>query len=417
MPKHLTAEQAPVQTSSWYIIGGLALIVAEVLLIFEIIRLRAKPRKTENALIHQSQELLSKAFQQNPLSVTVLSVKDGRYIDVNETFERFTGWSREDVVGRTAFDIGLPPDPEASVDNGKLLLSGDAVRNLEVQTRTKNGEIRTSLASTESIELNGEPCVIVVTADITQLKRAEAVGSAIDIKERTETLSMVNRKLIEAHEEERVWLARELHDDISQRLCLLQVRFGNLKGTETSPVELRHGIEHAMQEVSNLAADVQGLSHRLHSSNLKSLGLAKAAGAYCEEVADQHKVQIDFRAENMPGDLSPEISLSIFRVLQEALRNAIKHSSSERFEVSLNHSSNEIHLTVHDSGRGFDAAEAMKGPGLGLTSMKERVTLVGGALSIESQPQKGTTVYVRVPLRPVTKSAHAPGSNRAGSAE
>ena len=124
MPKHLTAEQAPVQTSSWYIIGGLALIVAEVLLIFEIIRLRAKPRKTENALIHQSQELLSKAFQQNPLSVTVLSVKDGRYIDVNETFERFTGWSREDVVGRTAFDIGLPPDPEASVDNGKLLLSG-----------------------------------------------------------------------------------------------------------------------------------------------------------------------------------------------------------------------------------------------------------------------------------------------------
>jgi PAS domain S-box-containing protein len=416
MPKHLTAEQALVQASSWYIIGGLALIVADVLLIFEIVRLRAKHRETENTLV-KSQELFSKAFQQSPLSVTVLRVKDGRYIEVNETFERTTGWSREDVIGRTAFDIGLPPDPEAGVDTGKLLLSVYAVRNLEVQTRTKNGEIRTSLASTESIDLNGEQCVIVVTTDITLLKRADAVGSAIEIKERTESLSMVNRKLIEAHEEERAWLARELHDDISQRLFLLQIRLRNLKGPETSLVELRNGVDRAMQEVSNLAADVQGLSHRLHPSKREFLGLATAAADYCGEVADQHKVQIDFRAENMPGDLSPEISLSIFRVLQEALRNAVKHSSSQRFEVSLNHSSNEIHLTVDDPGRGFDAAEAMKGRGLGLTSMKERVALVGGELSIESKPQNGTTVYVRVPLRPSMKSAHSAGSNRAGSPE
>jgi signal transduction histidine kinase len=220
---------------------------------------------------------------------------------------------------------------------------------------------------------------------------------------------MVSRKLIEAHEEERARIARELHDDVSQRLCLLQVRLGNLKSSETSPVELRHGIEHAMQEVSNLATDVQGLSHRLHSSNLKFLGLAKAAAAYCNEVADQHKVQIDFHEENMPSDLSPEISLSIFRVLQEALRNAIKHSGSQRFEVLLNHTSNEIRLTVHDPGKGFDAAEAIKGRGLGLTSMKERVALVGGELSIESQPQNGTTVYVRVPVPPTVKSAHLTG--------
>jgi PAS domain S-box-containing protein len=238
------------------------------------------------------------------------------------------------------------------------------------------------------------------------------IGSAIDITERKlaeQTLSMVRRKLIEAHEEERAWLARELHDDISQRLCLLQVRLGNLKGAERSLVELRHGIEYTVEEVSSLATDVQGLSHRLHSSKLQFLGLATAASDYCREVADQHKVQVDFRAENMPRDLPPELSVSIFRVLQEALQNAIKHSGSQRFEVLLDYDSNEIHMTVHDSGRGFDADQAMKGRGLGLISMRERVALVAGELSIESQPQNGTTVYVRIPLRPTTKSANPKG--------
>ena len=227
------------------------------------------------------------------------------------------------------------------------------------------------------------------------------IGSAIDITERKLAegdLSMVSRKLIEAHEEERAWLARELHDDISQRLCLFLVRLGNLKGADTSLLELRDGMENAMQEVSSLVTDLQRLSHRLHSSKLEFVGLATAAAHYCGELADQHKAQIDFFAKNMPHDLSREISLSIFRVLQEALQNAIKHSGSRRFEVLLNHNSNEIHLTVHDSGRGFDAAQAMKGRGLGLTSMKERIALVDGELSIESRPQRGTTVYVRVPL-------------------
>jgi len=219
----------------------------------------------------------------------------------------------------------------------------------------------------------------------------------------------LGRKLIEAHEEERAWLARELHDDISQRLCMLRVRLGNLNGTETSLLELRQGLEYAAQEVANLATDLQGLSHRLHPSKLEFVGLATSAADYCGAVADQHKVQIDFRAENMPSDLSPEISLSIFRVLQEALQNAIKHSGSQHFEVLFNHNSTEIHLAVQDRGRGFDVAQAMKGRGLGLTSMKERVALVGGELSIESRPQNGTTVYVRVPLRPTMKAGHSAG--------
>jgi signal transduction histidine kinase len=107
--------------------------------------------------------------------------------------------------------------------------------------------------------------------------------------------------------------------------------------------------------------------------------------------------------------LSQEVSLCVFRVLQEALQNAIKHSGSQRFQVSLGHISNEILLTVHDSGIGFDPAEAMKGRGLGLTSMKERLKLVDGELSIESRPRTGTTIHVRVPLISRTRFAQSAG--------
>ena len=219
-------------------------------------------------------------------------------------------------------------------------------------------------------------------------------------------LSAVSRKLLDAHESERTWLARELHDDISQRLSLIHLSLGNLKEGDTSLAGIRDGIGSAMQQVATLRTDIHRLSHRLHSSTLELLGLVAAAGSYCGEVGEQHKVHIEFRAGNIPRELPPEISLSIFRVLQEALQNAIKHSGSPRFDVLLDHDSNEIRLTVRDSGRGFDAARATKGRGLGLASMKERVALVDGELSIESHPQKGTTVYVRVPIRPTMKSAY-----------
>jgi signal transduction histidine kinase len=221
--------------------------------------------------------------------------------------------------------------------------------------------------------------------------------------------STVSRTLLDAHENERRWLARELHDDISQRLWLVHLSLGTLRDRETSLEEYRRGMDKAMEQVANLSTDIQRLSHRLHSSNLELLGLAAAAASYCGEISDQYNVHIELHAENIPRDLPPEIALSIFRVLQEALHNAIKHSGSPRYEVVLNHDSDATQLTVRDSGRGFDAAEATKGRGLGLTSMKERVTLVRGELSIESQPGKGTTVLVRVPLRPVMKSAEWTG--------
>jgi PAS domain S-box-containing protein len=238
------------------------------------------------------------------------------------------------------------------------------------------------------------------------------IGSGIDVTERRlaeEALSTVSQKLIEAHEEERARLARELHDDINQRLALLRVHLERLMhNPPTSAAQLRGKILEASQQTADLVKDIQALTHRLHPSKVELLGLAAAARSLCEEFSDQQDVKIDFHAENVPEALPQEISLCLFRVLQEALQNAIKHSGSRHATVSLRGGVNDIDLTVQDSGVGFDAREAGRGRGLGLTSMKERLKLVDGQLSIHSELRRGTTIHARVPFSPVPTNNSVP---------
>ena len=131
-------------------------------------------KQTEEAL-RESEEKFSKAFQHSPMTLSITRAKDSRYIDVNPTFESLSGWRREEVIGRTAFDLGIWVDPRERVAFVKRLAAGQAVQNVEFHARTKSGEVYTCLGSAELIELNGEPCVLAVSANITDLKRAEAI--------------------------------------------------------------------------------------------------------------------------------------------------------------------------------------------------------------------------------------------------
>jgi PAS domain S-box-containing protein len=237
------------------------------------------------------------------------------------------------------------------------------------------------------------------------------IGSCIDITDRKlaqEALSDMSRKLIEAHEQERTWIARELHDDINQQIALASVNLERLK--QDFPVlgpAVIQRFDEILDQVSGLGSDIQALSHRLHSSKLEYLGIAAAASSFCRELSDQHGVQIDFHSEGIPMDLYQGIALCLFRILQESLQNVIKHSGAQRIEVWLRGASNEIELSVRDAGIGFSPEEAMRGRGLGLTSMRERLKLVHGKLSIDSQTGLGTIVRATVPLNLGSKAAQA----------
>jgi PAS domain S-box-containing protein len=227
------------------------------------------------------------------------------------------------------------------------------------------------------------------------------IGSCIDVTDRKvaeESMASMGRRLIEAHEEERTWIARELHDDINQRIALLAIKMDQWNHLPGSSADTHNHIQNISQNLSEIGKDVQALSHRLHSSKLEYLGLVAAAKSFCKELSEQHQVQIDFNHSDIPRNLPKEIALCLFRVLQEALQNGVKYSEVRHFKVEFHSTPSDIELSVSDTGVGFDWQDAINQRGLGLISMRERVQLVNGDFSIRSERGQGTTISARVPL-------------------
>ena len=207
-----------------------------------------------------------------------------------------------------------------------------------------------------------------------------------------EALRGISAKLIDAQEQERSRIGRELHDDINQRLAMLAVELERL---QVDPSDVQNGLRELRNQTAEISYDVQALSHELHSSKLEYLGVVAGMKSWCNEFAQRQNIEVDFKSE-VSCPLPLDIGLTLFRVLQEALHNAVKHSGVRRFEVKLWEALGEVYLTINDSGRGFDCEQAMRGTGLGLTSMRERVRLVNGTITIDSKI--GTRIYDRVPL-------------------
>ena len=228
------------------------------------------------------------------------------------------------------------------------------------------------------------------------------IGSAIDVTDQKlarQALQRVSGQLIEAQEKERRRIARELHDDICQKLALLSVELQQARGgLNGSSPETKEQLEEMYKHCSGIALDVQNLSHQLHSSKLDYLGLTAAVRGFCRELAKKHKLNIDFKDNNVPSHLPTDTSLCLFRVAQEALHNAVKYSGTKQFEVQLNGTGDQVQLVVSDAGAGFDVEMAKKDRGLGLVSMQERVSLVHGQFHIESKPREGTIIVASVPL-------------------
>jgi len=216
-----------------------------------------------------------------------------------------------------------------------------------------------------------------------------------------EALTRVRRQLVEVEELGRRRVAGDLYDDVCQRLTLVALQLQ--EPDHCNSVAFRDELR---SEVSKIATDTQALAHELHFAKLEYLGLATSIRAFCREFCEQREVKIDFSNDNLP-DLPLQISTCLFRVLQEALHNSTDHSGVRHFEVELRVVPDAIHLTVHDSGHGFDPKEKLQSGGLGLVSMQERLKLVNGRLFIHSQVERGTTIHAYVPLSSVTDSMRA----------
>lgn len=228
------------------------------------------------------------------------------------------------------------------------------------------------------------------------------IGSCIDVTERKQAedaMAALSGRLIEAQEEERKRIARELHDDFSQRLLMIGVYLNKLSGyLDTASPGATQQLNQLHELIGSLGTDLHSLSHRLHSSTLEILGLVAGLNTFCREFSEQQGIKVHFVHDDIPRGIPGDTALCMFRIAQEALRNIKKHSGVDRAEVQLEFSGEELHLSVSDRGAGFSSTKPLAETGIGLRSMEERLRALKGRLEITSRPMKGTRIDAWLPL-------------------
>jgi PAS domain S-box-containing protein len=342
----------------------------------------------------QSREALLKTFVKNVPAGVAMFDRDMRYLQVSDRWCADYGVDSSQVLGRSHYEL-FPDVPDRWKEVHCRALEGETLRADEECWDRKDGtslwvrwEVRPWRTSNALI--GG---ILIFAEDITRRKQME------------EAFSGLSRKLIEAQEQERKRIGRELHDDINQQLAMLAFALEQL---QDNPAEIGSRLQELRKQTTELSNDVQALSHELHSSKLEYLGVVSGIKSWCKEFGERQAMKIDFKSD-VSTVVPLDIGISLFRVLQEALHNALKHSSVKSIEVQLHEESGEIHLTIRDLGKGFDIEAARQGRGLGLTSMQERVRLVNGTIAIDSKPMAGTTIHVRVPVESKHEAQRAAG--------
>ena len=234
-----------------------------------------------------------------------------------------------------------------------------------------------------------------------------ALVSYVRLKRRRDRHLALGGMLISAQERERSRIASEIHDDFSQRLAVMALELENAEeAIGASPDEAVRQVHNILNSASELGADLHTLSHRLHSSTLDRLGLVPGVTALCKEFAVQQGIEIDLFTDDIPRFVHPDAALCLFRIVQEGLRNLKKHSGATKAGVRLGRTGGKLFVAVSDDGIGFEIHDLAEKAGLGIRSMEERASLMGGRFEIHSKPGNGTRIEAWVPIIEPQKAPH-----------
>ncbi len=352
-----------------------------------IIRDATESRRAQEA-VRESEERFRLVANTAPVLIW-MSDPDKLYTFFNKPWLDFTGRSIEAELGKGWADGVHPEDLSNCLDTYNGAFDRRESFKMQYRLRRNDGKYRWVFDS-------------AVPRFNPDRSFAGYIGSCIDVTERKiaeEALASLSGRLIEAQEEERKRIAREIHDDYTQRLAVLAMDVEELgERVGDSPAGAGQQFHQIWNQIGELGADLHSLSHSLHSSTLEGLGLVAGVRAFCEEFTNQNKIQVAFGHENIPRGIRGDVALCLFRIAQEGLRNVKRHSGAERAEVHLEVSGDNLHLSITDRGKGFDVNNRSTREGIGIRSMEERLRSLGGHLEIDSRPKEGTRIDAWLPL-------------------
>lgn len=325
-------------------------------------------------------------------AVGILMVaRDGRISTANRKAEELFGYGAGELTGRLIEELVPARFERAHRDHRDSFFASPRTRTaavgMELYGRRRDGtEFPVDVALSFSDAHEG-PLAVAFLSDLTPRKQQESRVRALAAR------------LLSAQEEERRSIARELHDDLAQKIAVIGMQLGMMaKQDSGGPEQLRGQIEALQEKVHGLSEDVRLLSHELHPSALEHSGLAPALETHCAEFSRTTGIRASFIARGESPALEPAVKAALYRIAQEALRNAAKHSGALNVRVTLSYEGHQIRLSIIDDGRGFNAQSRSAEGGLGLVSMQERARLAGGVADVQSMPGEGTRVEVRIPL-------------------
>ena len=385
--------------------GGLVaglVIVVQAILIFALLIERNRKKRAARKLA-ESEERFARVFRANPQPMFLITLGDGRFVDVNESFLTLSGYSRNEIIGRTSEEIVFFSGEAPRKATIGLIMQTGSARDVELHCPMKNGEERVLLCSAELIDLAGERCVIIACSDITERKESE------------QQLAQLSGRLLRTQDEERRRIARELHDVTAQSIGLIMLNLAQVQNAASAlDARSKEKLAESLAFGEQALKDIRTLSYILHPPLLDQAGLITALKWYVKGFHERSGVKVEFTKSGIDGDrMPPEVEYALFRVVQECLTNIRRHTDSETAEITLTCTEETVSLSVRDHGKGQelqiagnrDGAEFV---GVGIPGMRHRLKQLGGELFVDSNLE-GTTVTATVPVTWGSYDSHSFG--------
>lgn len=361
------------------------------------VRALLRVRKAEEAL-WRSNEQYRLFFEATPLPCWVFDTVELKILAVNAAAVEAYGYSREEFSRLTLKDI-IAGSIESAVERLALPTSARAIR----KHKTKEGRVLEVEVSWTPLRLEGRDVRLAIIEDITEKRKRE------EVEQKEQVRRLLLERVLQVQEEERQRLARELHDEAGQLMTSLLVGLRTLRDCKRL-ADAKDQADRLREIASQAIAELSRLARGLHSSVLDDLGLEAAVRRYVDELSATHKIrmELEFGQADLSG-LDQHVQLNLYRIIQEALTNVIRHAQADAVAIRFEEVGPELRVSIRDNGRGFSHIASYRDARqhLGIEGMRERAAILGGSLDVLSAAERGVTVHVRVPA--AKKAAHSPG--------